>query len=161
MPKYNPTKFNQMNFNKMISKEIKFNRPINALLLSHGFVEAYLREWLLYTGDLNKRVLNENDSESYDRISFKNILTVHLVINSFDYPLYKRINELNESRNKFAHEILSVNLNNKQTKRELKKAIKNGLFVCEQIKAGYEKMLKHKEEEAKQMYYDDLYDTRD
>jgi len=145
---YGPKLLEKENIIKRISEEIKSDRIINALLLAHGFIEAYLLEILLYSGQINIKTLNKKVIENIERISFNNLLHINLVIDNISFELYQKIINFNKKRNEIVHEMISIDINDQKIKKKIEKQVKNAIDICNHLSTIY----KNKIEERTKMF---------
>lgn len=123
----NPSPF-KIKYRELIEKELEENRELNGLLLTHGYIEFYLSEWLDLYNTYNKKIKIIKKEE---HLTFKTILLIHKIMGNISPQLYSEINNLNQERNKWAHDLIS--LNNDKEKNKIRKTIKHGINVCDKI----------------------------
>jgi len=131
-------------FLKKVNDEIEKDRPINAILLIHGLIEAYLLEILLYSGKMNIKEINRRVIDDIERAGFKYLLNINFILGNISFKLYNRTENFNKRRNKIVHELISMNVNNPKIKRMIIKEIKNGLDIYKQLLEIYNKKIKER-----------------
>ena len=133
-----------------ISREVAAGRLINALLLSHGYIEAYLLEILLYSGPypLSRRALRASFSrrivEHIEKISFTNLLHINLIIGNVSPSLYERIQTFNKKRNTIVHELISIDLTSEKEQRMIEKQIQNAMTICTTLANVYKRKIRER-----------------
>lgn len=138
---YDPTPFDRHNYREKVSAELADGRELNALLLIHGYIDAYLREWLFICGSGRKAALSEQLQKSYARIGFGSILLLHFILGNIGFELYNRLVSFNSQRNGLAHELIRIDTKDERTRRKIRQIVGNGLAVCDEIVEGYARRL--------------------
>lgn len=141
---YDPKLLEEENIIKKISEEIEGDRIINALLLAHGFIEAYLLEILLYSGQINIKSLNKKVIENIERISFNNLLHINLVIDNIPFELYQKIINFNKKRNEIVHEMISIDIHDQKIKKKIEKQVKNAIDICNHLSKIYKNKIEER-----------------
>jgi len=143
--KYKPVRLEDIDYKREVNLELENGREINALLLIHGYIEAYLLEWLLICGrfPLSKKISNKIVKE-IERLGFNNLLHIHFILGNIDESLYLKAKELNEARNKFAHQIINIDISDKETRDEIRKIVLKGIDLCDEIFKLYRRTLDEK-----------------
>lgn len=137
--------FDKIDYKKEVNEELESGRELNAFLLIHGYIEAYLRDWLFVTGPIQKNKFSKEIISNIDRMGFYNLLHVHVILGHIDKNLYSKIRELNEKRNSIAHRLIIIDTNNTKTKKYLKKIVLSGIDVCGEVFKLYRKTLDEKQ----------------
>ncbi len=127
---YYPKLLDEKEIIQKIEKELDEKRSINALLLAYGYIEAYLLEIIIYSGRIQWTELKQKIIENIQRINFNTLLHINLVLGNISYELYTRILEFNKKRNKIVHELISLDLNSKKTKKMINRQVKNAIEIC-------------------------------
>ena len=144
---YDPVDLNKDSYVEKGKSELDHHRELNALFLVHGYVEAYLSNWIFISGKtVQKREFSQSVSDSIERISFSNLLHVNLMLQNIDEVLYTKIKQFNKQRNDFAHELITIDVNEPKIKEKMEKIVKNGIDILEDVSKSYSKTL---EERAK------------
>lgn len=143
--------FHKKNYASEINKELKEGRELNAFMLIHGYIEAYLREWLFVSGTISKDRLTKEIIHDFDRMSFKNLILIHAILGSFDLKLFNKITKINELRNDLAHELIQIDMNDQKNKKKIGDSARFGIKICDEIFNSYKKKLEAKAEEIKKM----------
>lgn len=146
--RYHPTDFNARDYKKEVMGELTNKRELNALFLIHGYIEAYLFDLLFYSGRgfLDKDSISEKVKKDVQRLGFEAFLKIHLILNNIDKKLYDDCAEFNSSRNDFAHKIITINIQDEETRNGIIKSVKDGLGICKRVLRIYEKAVKKKSE---------------
>ncbi len=131
-----------------IKNEVKENRLLNALLLAHGYIEAYLFELILYSGEkpINIKSFSKNTIENIERINFNTLLHINLILSNIPFDLYKRILEFNKYRNNIVHGLVGIDLRNEKEKKNMIKQIKNAMEIIPILYKIYDRKIKEKSE---------------
>lgn len=113
------------------------------MFLIHGYIEAYLIDWLLIgsTPISKKLTLPLDVIKTIERIGFYKLINIHLVLKNIDKDLYSKAIKLNEVRNDFAHKIIKIDINDKKNKNEIKKIALEGIIICYEIIELYKEFL--------------------
>lgn len=139
---YDPVDLNKDSYVEKVKSELDQSRELNALFLVHGYVEAYLSNWIFISGKtVQKREFSQTVSDSIERISFSNLLHVNLMLQNIDEVLYTKIKQFNKQRNDFAHELITIDVNEQKIKEKMKKIVKNGIDILEEVSKLYTKNL--------------------
>lgn len=138
------TPFQNIDYKTEVNAELTSGRELNALLLIHGYIEAYLREWLFIVGKSSKDKLKKTIIEETGRINFKNVLLIHAILGNVDVILYEKTSEINRVRNDLAHDIITIDMNDEKTKKKIRKFVTVGIQVCDEIFKLYKQSLDKK-----------------
>ena len=149
--KCNPTPFDKIDYKSVINGELTANRELSAFFLVHGFIEAYLKEWLYYIGNKSKSALTKNLIEEIDKINFRSVLLLHLAIGSIDPKLYAKIDGLNKQRNKLAHELIKIDIKDVKVVNKLRKSAEMGLQICDEISVLYRSAIDKRAKEVEKL----------
>lgn len=144
MTKYGPKLPDEKEILKRINEEVKKGRTINAFLLAHGFIEAYLLEILLYSGRINAKKISKKIIDDIERASFKNLLNINLILGNVSFELYNKIADFNKQRNDIVHGLIGIDTNNPKIEKKLKRQIKNAVEICKQLSCIYKRKIKEK-----------------
>ena len=136
--------FYQIDYRKEIISELANDREITALLLVHGYIEAFLREWIFISGKNMKMGSNKWYARELEHINFKNILLIHLSLGNIDPVIYNNILRLNNVRNTLAHKLIIIDYSNKMNKEKIHGHVMNSISVCEEIVKLYNQELNAK-----------------
>ncbi len=134
--KYKPSQFNQRDYKKEIGSELERNEIIG-LFLCHGFIEQYLKNLLLLELGETDKTEAKQVSDTIENIRFPNVLLIHLFSKTIDQKLYKELNELNDLRNKFAHQLIRIESEDKETKNQIQNAVQKGLDCLDNLTKKY------------------------
>jgi hypothetical protein len=137
-----------IDYKAIVTKEIDGDRGINALFLIHGYIEAFLTDWLFIMGGKDKTEFTKQTFEFMERVPFATVLHIHHILGSFDYKLYKQINDFNETRNNLAHDLIKMDINDNKTKDKLKRSASYGIKICDEIFKLYKKELDKKQKKV-------------
>ncbi|MFT4250199.1 MAG: hypothetical protein ACMXYD_02450 [Candidatus Woesearchaeota archaeon] len=124
-----------------IQNEITNQNEFSALLLAHGYIEAYLREWFFISGNISKETFNKQTIKDIERFSFTYVLYTHLVLGNITYSLFKQISSFNQKRNVIAHEIIKINRTHTKTKKSLHSSIQISSSIIKQLAKKYQQSL--------------------
>src|SRR3989338_575963 len=127
------TPFYQIDYKTEIISELNNGREITALLLIHGYIEAFLREWIFINGKITKKELSKKIINEFYRINFKNLLLIHLSLGNVDQEIYNNILHLNNVRNTLAHNLIIIDYANKINKEKIQNHVMDSIEVCEKI----------------------------
>lgn len=143
--KFRQIKFHQQDYKKLIYYELEQGREIVALLLVHGYIEAYLRDVLLL--EIKSKDL-ENVTENIDNAKFPSLLLANFFNNNITIEEFSDLEELNDFRNKFAHRLIDIEAEDKDTKEEIAKQVKKCIIICDKVKEIRNRIINKKAEEA-------------
>lgn len=139
--KYNPVSLDSRDSIKRVEKEISDKRELNAILLIHGFLEAYLHQLFMLGLEPTKVAIKDLNtylnSESVNLYSLSNIL---LVFKKIDENVYRNLVEFNKKRNDYEHNLITKDID-KET-QTLKKIAEDGLDLLNRIIEIYEEDIK-------------------
>lgn len=136
---------NQSHIEK-VNKELNEGRELNAFFLVHGYVEAYLLQWILVSGNLNqKQKFSEKVADSIERITFSNLLHVNLMLGNIDEELYEKIKSFNNQRNNFAHYLITFDIADPKIREKMGKIARNGIEIMKRISEMYTITLDNKQ----------------
>src|SRR3989344_2607458 len=110
------TPFYQIDYRKEVISELDNGREITSLLLIHGYIEAFLREWIFISGKNTKIELGKRFMKELEHISFKNLLLIHLSLGNINPGMYNNILRLNNVRNTLAHRLIIIDYSSKTNK---------------------------------------------
>ncbi|MCF7910553.1 hypothetical protein K9L16_02670 [Candidatus Pacearchaeota archaeon] len=137
-----------INFNEKVEKEIENKNFFGAFLLIHSYLDSFLRDWIFYCGDVEywkkSKDLPERVVEQVDRLSFSDLIHIHVTMGNIDYENFRRLLNFNQFRNHLAHGIITIKLDSKKTKKELMRQTSEGLKLCNIIARLNIKFLKNK-----------------
>jgi hypothetical protein len=136
--------FHKKDYKTEVEKELNENRELNAFMLIHGYIEAYLREWLFVYGKSSKESLKENILDDFDRMSFRNLVIIHSILGNINVKLFDKIQQLNKLRNDLAHELIQIDMNDNKNKKKIGNSARNGISICDEIFNLYKKRLDEK-----------------
>ncbi len=128
-------------------KEEQNERPISALLLSHGLIETYLLEIIISHAGFSKKECSKKIISNIERIGFNNLLHINLMLGNISAELYEQINSINKKRNKIVHELLGLDLNSQKTKNKINRQINKAREVCKKLQTIYIKAIDKKAKE--------------
>ena len=131
----------EIDYKKEVTDELDNGREINALFLIHGYIEAYLLEWLYICTGKEKIAITKEILKQIDRIPFANILTIHLMLSNIDYVLFKKIQTLNGVRNDIAHELITIDSKDPKNKKKVSAVVKNAITICDEVFRLYKESL--------------------
>lgn len=138
--KYNPTPFHSIDYEAETKKELN-NNELNAFLLIHGYIEAYLREWLFIIGGIKKTKVASRIIKETERITFSTLLIIHLILGNIDQELYDKLSKMNKMRNALVHELIKVDMESIKNREKIKKATLAAITFCDEVFKGYKKGL--------------------
>jgi len=140
--KPNPTPFAKRNYKDEANLELKNNREINAFLLIYSYIEAYLRELTLLSGNRTREDFTDKIIKQFDRLNFPNLILFNLLNEDIDVILYCKLLGIHEFRNKLAHEFITIDVTNKNTLLEIKRVAQGSILICDEVFKAYEKLIK-------------------
>lgn len=135
--KYKPSQFNQRDYRKEIRSELDREREILGLFLCHGFIEQYLKGLLIFELEETDKTEAKQVSDAIESLRFPNVLLIHLFSKTIDRELYAELNELNELRNKFAHQLIRIESEDTETKAQIRRAVDKGLDCLDILSKKY------------------------
>ncbi|GEM_PF-2856728 len=140
---YNPEQFDEEKIRANILKELKSGELLTSFLLAHSLIESYLLEIFIYSSMTYPkfRKLNKKVFSNLERIGFSNLIHINLILGNVPFTLYKEIVDFNRKRNIFVHELISLDLNDRRTQDKIKKSVKRGLEICQNLSVKYKKIL--------------------
>jgi len=138
---YDPTPFDRHNYREKVNAELEEGRELNALLLIHGYIDAYLREWLFVCGSGKKAALSGQLQKGYARIGFGSIVLVHFILGNISFEQYSRLVSFNARRNELAHGLVMIDTKDERTRRKMRQIAAGGMAACDQIAGGYTRRL--------------------
>lgn len=141
---YAPAPFNEEDYKIKVAKELKEGNEINALFLIHGYLESYLSDWLFLLGEIPKINFPKERVKDIQKIGFKNLLNIHLVLNNIDFALYNKLKEINDLRNEIAHELTTIDFRNNKTREKIRKKVMAAIVFCGEISKNYKRTLDEK-----------------
>ena len=136
--------FDQVDYRKEVLSELDNGREITALLLIHGYIEAFLREWIFISGKNTKIELGKGFMKELGRISLKNLLFIHLSLGNISPVIYNNILSLNNVRNTLAHKLIIIDYSSKVNKEKIQNHVKNSISLCEEIAMLYNSVVNSK-----------------
>lgn len=145
--KYKITPFAEAKYAEEVTAELNKGRELNAFLQVFGYIEGYLREWMMISGASQNLHFHKNILEAIERVTFHNICLFHLIIGNIDNNLYKKLTTLSQFRNMLAHKIVTIDIDNNKTKWDIKRKTLEGIRVCEHIFLLYNGALDKKDKQ--------------
>lgn len=136
--------FYQIDYKKEVISELENGREITALLLIHGYIEAFLREWIFISGKNTKRELGKAFVNELERISLKSLLLIHFSLGNINPSIYNNILRLNNVRNTLAHKLIIIDYSNKVNKEKIQKHVRDSISACEEIAKLYNSLVNSK-----------------
>ncbi|MBU0569466.1 hypothetical protein KKB40_01645, partial [Patescibacteria group bacterium] len=124
-----------------VFKELNSGREINALFLIHGYIEAYLTDWLFVQGKRMKSELSKKIVDEVTRIGFRTLTNIHLLLGNIDEALYCKLNLINKARNEIAHTLTTIDISGPTIKQQIKKSVQTAISICDEISAKYQERL--------------------
>ncbi len=137
--KFRPNPAPAVDYRQEITAEIKQSRDISAFLLIYGYIESYMREWVLISG-VKPRMRDNFDkkvADNLDRITFPVLSLLHLSLGNIDLPNYNELMQLNKFRNIIAHRLIAIDIADEKTQREIKRKTETGIKMCDLISNSY------------------------
>lgn len=129
--------FYQTDYRKEVISELDNGREITALLLIHGYIEAFLREWIFISGKNTKKELGKAFINELERINFKSLLLIHLSLGNINPGMYNNILRLNNVRNTLAHKLIIIDYSSKANKEKIQNHVRESISACEEIAKLY------------------------
>jgi len=141
--KYKPKPFNENDYRNEVETELESGRELTALIMIHSYIEAYFLDWFLISGtfvkETSKKILKD-----IERLGFVNFLNIHTILGNINKELYEKARSLNESRNKFVHDLPNIEISDKETKESIRKEVEKGLEICNEITSLYKQSMDKK-----------------
>ena len=138
---YNPEPFNQNDYELNVKKELTKSGPVTALLLLHGYIEAYLIDWLFISGENKKMDIPKQVVEDVQRLGFKRLLEFHFILGNINQATFDKVELFNKTRNEIAHNLGVIDFNHTHNKKEIEKNVLKGITLCKIIFQNYRKTL--------------------
>jgi len=132
------TPFTEADYKKEVSSELKDGRVLNAFLLIHSYIESYLTEWILISGE------GGFSKEITDKISRKQIselILIHRIVGNINEQLYSRLIKISRFRNKITHELATIEIGDNKTVEDIKRKTEEGIDICGEIFKLYKKSI--------------------
>lgn len=136
--------FDQIDYRKEVLSELENGREITALLLIHGYIEAFLRAWIFISGKNTKIEMGKGFMKELERISFKNLLLIHLSLGNINPGMYNNILRLNNVRNTLAHKLIIIDYSSKANKEKIQNHVRDSVSACEEIAMLYNSVVNSK-----------------
>lgn len=73
-----------------------------------------------------------------ERISFKNLLLIHLSLGNINPEMYNNVLRLNNVRNTLAHRLIIIDYSNKANKEKIQNHVLNSITAYEEIAKLYD-----------------------
>jgi hypothetical protein len=144
---HRPLDFNEIDYENQVSTDLTSNRELSALLLVHGFIEAFLREWLFYSGSANKQDHSPGLIKQIERIQFRQLLLVHSALGNIKEKEFSELMHFNKMRNKVAHNLVKINYKDETFRKEVSELVTVGLSLCKNIDLKFKECLDRRAEE--------------
>ena len=141
--KYDPVSLDSVDAMAKINTEISKRRELNAILLIHGFLEAYLHQlFILELGSIKKAPKTLKDYLKSDGLNLYSLSNILMVIKKIDDQTYKSLIKFNNTRNDYAHNLITKNID--EGNENLKRMAEDGLKLLGSIIEIYKKDIKDK-----------------
>lgn len=148
--KFRPNPSPEAYYEEEIIAELERNRDVSAFFLIYGYIESYMREWILLSGstprlreDFDKKV-----SEALDRVPFPMLALMHLLLGNIGLHNYNALSQLSKFRNILAHKLVAIDLSEEKNKNEIIRKARAGISICNDIFYLYRQAI---EQKAKRM----------
>ncbi len=145
--KFHPVELNEVDFRTLIQAELSAGREISALFLLHGFMEAFLRDWLFYSGVGKPADRSQHVEQKIDRLGCSTMIIIHRILGNLNDSLFLSISKINGYRNELAHNLINENLSNEEFRNRIQRMVNEGLQTCEDLHNGYRKAIEIKSRE--------------
>ncbi|MBS3163990.1 hypothetical protein J4439_01015 [Candidatus Woesearchaeota archaeon] len=133
---------------KVLDSAMKRGNWIVALLLAHTYSEAFLREWLLYSGNLPLETMARSIIRETERIRFEQLVLVHHLLGNIDGNLRERIYEVNKRRNEVAHRLIEYDLSDREIDTRFRGDAEKAAAVCSDVFAHFKQALDRQAEKV-------------
>lgn len=127
-----------------LKKESKNLNSIGCFLLSHAYLEAYMKELFIYSNEF--LVLNQNEKEllfkdSIKNINFKGLILYHLANKKINHSQYSKLKKINLFRNDIAHRLLENQIHSIEYKETIKEKVILSLNYAKLFQEKYKEKL--------------------
>lgn len=135
--KYDPVSLDNHDSIKRVEKEISDKRELNAILLTYGFLEAFLHQLFMFELGSTKKALKSLDNYlNSDGVNLYSLSNILLVIHKIDEEVYKSLIEFNKKRNDYAHNLITKDMDKEN--ETLNKIAEDGVNLLKKIIKIYE-----------------------
>jgi hypothetical protein len=145
--KFRPVELNEVDFKTLVQTELSAGREISALFLLHGFTEAFLRDWLFYSGVGKPADRSEHIEQKIDRLNCSTMIMIHRILGNLNDSLFISISKMNGHRNELAHNLINEDLSNEDFRNRIQSIVREGLQACENLHKNYRKTIEIKSKE--------------
>lgn len=131
-------------YRNQVQIEIDSNSQIGAFILSHNYLEHFIREILkLKLKNKDKNNSSQHVQKIVDKIGrikyFNQLLYLFTTNLTLDQKIHNQIEEINQFRNNLSHKSITMDIQSETFKKKIKTKIKLSLELCEEL----EKMLEN------------------
>ena len=148
--KFGATPLVSQDVKKELRRESKNLDSIGCFLLSHSYLEAYMKELFIYSNEFSILTQNEKEllfKDSDKNIDFKGLNLYHLANKNINYKQYSKIKKINLFRNTIAHRLLENQIHSNQFKQKINFYVEESLTLIELFKNKYKQRLDELEEQ--------------
>lgn len=141
--RYDPVSLDSVDAITKINTEISKRRELNAILLTHGFLEAYLHQlFMLESGPIKKTPKTLEAYLNSDGLNLYSLSNILLVIKKIDDQTYKSLIKFNKIRNDYAHNLITKDIDEED--ENLKIIAEEGVKLLRSIIKIYKNDIKDK-----------------
>ncbi len=121
---YDPIKFDFKTCEKRTKRLLQTKNYLSAFLLVFSYLESYLLQLLMIKSfnikKLSKKVIKKKLKDKIERFTFNQILLFNFISSNISFEEYQKIESIATNRNKFTHDLISIDIKNKKINLKLK-----------------------------------------